>query len=178
MGFLIFFNWNYFFFTNSELITSLVALLSNNTSTVIHFCISILFFYFSSSNSFLLFCSSSSLLSSYSLLFCSLSTCLLFFSSATAYNSNICFCNFNIVTLFSTITFNNLTASSSPYFLIISSIFIWLISAILFLISSKGLFFKNQIYSLAVLCYQQDSNLSLTVLTFDSGIISLPNISL
>ena len=56
-----------------------------------------------------------------------------FFSSTITCNSTICFYNFNIIILFSVISFIKLASSSSLYLLIISPIFLCSISAILFL---------------------------------------------
>ena len=60
------------------------------------------------------------------------------FCFSTSYNSNNCFCNFNIITLFSITCFNNLIASFSPTSLINPFIFTWLISIIFVAIISDN----------------------------------------
>ena len=86
----------------------------------------------------LLLCSFSSHLLLYSLLLHSLSCPLLLYCFPTSCNSNNCFCNFNIIMLFSIICFNNLVASSFPTPLINSSIFTWLTSTIFVAMASEN----------------------------------------
>ena len=89
--------------------SAFLSFLTLISSTLLHL-LSNLFFFFFSSLYFLLF---SSHLLLYSLLLHCLSCSLLLFCFYSSCNSNKCFCNFNIITLFSITYFNNFIASFS-----------------------------------------------------------------